>query len=132
MASLLFQSLLSDLAGGLIDFATGTFLAVPVAGYVPDANAHTSLGDVTGAVATAVAVAVTVTRDDPDAAVDVTFDAVTWLAAAFTWRGVVIYQDVGLGADNPLVCYVDNGVDTTVAGGDAEQSFTTPLRITRN
>ena len=138
MASVLYQSFLDDLARGLINFNTGTFKVLLVtAAYAPDANAHAKRSDISGeAIGQGYAAggktsAVTVARDDANGRLAVTFAAVTWPAATMTWRGAVIYQDGGAAGSDRLVAYVDNGGDTSTSGGDAEQGFSTPLRLTR-
>jgi hypothetical protein len=138
MASVLYQSFLDDLARGLIDFDGGTFKVLLVtSAYTPNANTHAKRSDVSGEVVGAGYTAggeesaVTVTRDDANARLAVAFAAVSWPASTMTWRGAVIYQDGGGAALDRLVAYVDNGGDTSTSGGDAEQDFSSPLRLTR-
>lgn len=121
MASLIYNSAVNDLARGSIDFDTDTFKVLLVtSSYTPSQDNHDKRDDVTnevtgtGYTAGGVTTACTVTQDNTNDRVTLSFAAASWATSTITARGAVIYKSRGgaASADN-LVCYIDFGADVT-------------------
>lgn len=138
MASAVYNSAIEDLAKGAIDFDTDTFKAMLVlAAYTPDVDAHTKRSNVTNEVANGngyttggSVVAVTVTKDNANNRVDISFADHNYPSASFTARAAVIYKSRGgASSADELVAYVDFGADITATNGTFSVDFTSPLRF---
>lgn len=135
MASLNYNRGLEKVARGQIDLDTDVFKCMLVqSAYAPDKDAHEFRSSVTneasgagyttgGSVVTA-----TVSRDDANDRVDVTFSNPSWANATITARAAVIYKNVGSAATDPLIAYVDFGSDVTSTNGTFAVTFSAPLR----
>lgn len=138
MASVIYNACIFNLAKGSIDFDTDTFKAMLVTStYAPDVDAHDYRNDVTnevagtGYTAGGAASAVTVTQDNANNRVAISFANITWATATIAGaRGAVIYKARGgASSADELVAYVDFGADKSSSGGDFVATFTTPLYI---
>jgi len=135
--SIVYNSLLEDLARGAIDFDTDTFRAMLVtATYVANKDTHAKRSDVTnevtgtGYTAGGTTVTATVTRDNATDRVDITFANPSWASSTITARGVVIYKSRGGAATaDELVCYGDFGSNVSSTNGTFTVNFTSPLRF---
>ena len=119
MASLVYNSAMYDVVRGPIDFDTDTFKVMLVtSAYTPSQDNHDKRDDVTnevsgtGYTAGGVTTACTVTQDNANDRVTLSFAAASWATSTITARGAVIYKSRGgaASADN-LVCYIDFGAD---------------------
>ena len=119
MASLVYNSAIYDVVRGPIDFDTDTFKVMLVtSAYTPSQDNHDKRDDVTnevsgtGYTAGGVTTACTVTQDNANDRVTLSFASVSWATSTITARGAVIYKARGgaASADN-LVCYIDFGAD---------------------
>lgn len=137
MASLIYNSALEDLARGAIDFDTDTFKVMLVdATYAPNKGTHSKRSNVTGEVtgtgytAGGLTVTATVTRDNANDWVDVSFSNPTWEEATITARAAVIYKSRGGAASaDELVAYADFGENKSSSAGDFTVTFTSPFRL---
>lgn len=138
MPSVLYNSAIDDTVRGNVNFAADTFKAMLVtASYAPNKDTHTKRSDVTNevtgagyAAGGAVSVA-TVTKDNANDRIDISFGNVVWSTATLTARGAVLYKSRGGAASaDELVAYVDFGADVTSTAGDFTATFSSPLRIT--
>ena len=121
MASLVYNSAIYDVVRGPIDFDTDTFKVMLVtSAYTPSQDNHDKRDDVTnevtgtGYTAGGVTTACTVTQDNANDRVTLSFAAASWATSTITARGAVVYKSRGgaASADN-LVCYIDFGADET-------------------
>jgi len=124
MASLIYNSAIDDMARGAIDFDTDTFKAMLVTStYAPDRDAHDWLNDVTNEVTGTgystggVTCACTVTKDTANDRVTLAFAAVSWPTSTITARGLVIYKSTGTASADPLVAYIDFGLNASTSNG---------------
>lgn len=138
MASVLYNSMVEDLARGAIDFDTDTFKALLVtAAYTPDVDAHEKRSNISNEVANGngyatggTVVAVTVTRDDANNRLDISFEDHNYPSSSFTARAAVIYKSRGGAATaDELVAYVDFLANITATNGTFSVDFTSPLRF---
>ncbi len=137
MASLIYNSMLDDLAKGAIDFDTDTFkLMLVAAGYTADKDAHTKRSDVTnevsgtGYTAGGAAVACTVAKDTVNDKVTLTFANPSWPASTITARGGVIYKSRGgASSADEVVAYVDFGSNITSTGSTFAVTFSSPITL---
>jgi len=137
MASQNYNSMIEDLARGAIDFDTDSFKAMLVtSAYIPDKDAHTKRSQVTnevvgtGYTAGGVAVAATVTKDNANDRLDVSFANPSWANATITARGMVIYKSRGGAATaDELVSYIDFGSDIASTGAAFSVTLSSPLRF---
>ena len=139
MASVLYNSMLTNLVRGAIDFDTDAFKAMLVGpDYAPDVDTHANRSQVsneitgTGYTAGGAVTAVTVTQDNANNRVALSFNPVTWSNATIAGaRGVVIYKSRGgAAAADELVAYGDFGSDKSSSGADFVVTFTTPIYLT--
>jgi len=100
--SFIFNRLIELWVKGQIDFDTDTIkVLLTTDAYVPNKDAHDFRNDVTneitgtGYIAGGITVSVTVTRDDANDRVDITFASVNWPTATFTARKAVYYKSRG-------------------------------------
>jgi hypothetical protein len=100
--SFIFNRLIELWVKGQIDFDTDTIkVLLTTDAYVPNKDTHDFRDDVTneitgtGYTAGGITVSVTVTRDDANDRVDITFASVNWPTATFTARKAVYYKSRG-------------------------------------
>ena len=137
MASLIYNSLLEDIATGAVDLNTDTFKGMLVTdSYTADKDAHTKRSDVTNeAVGTGyttggATVTATVTQYTATDRVDVVFSDPSWAASTITARALVIYKARGgASSADELVAYVDFGVNIASTSGTFAVTLSSPLRF---
>lgn len=135
MASLIYNSMLEDLARGAIDFDTDTFKVMLVTStYAPDKDTHLKRSSVTnevvgtGYTSGGVTSACTVAKDTATDKVTMTFASVNWATATITARAAVIYKARGgASSADELVAYVDFLSDVTSTADTFTVTFSTPL-----
>lgn len=136
MASLIYNSAIFDASTGAIDFDTDTFKMMLVTSSYTAAKTHTKRNAVTNEV-TGVgyttggnAAAATVTKDDTNSRVDITFAITSWTSSTITARAGVIYKSRGgASSADELVGYVDFGSDISSTSGTFSVTITSPLRF---
>jgi len=125
MPSLVYDSMVDDMARGAIAFDTDSFKVMLVdATYVPDKAGHTRRDDVTGEV-TGVGytvggadVTVTVGTDLVLNRTDIGLGGAQWPAATITAAGAVYYDSRGgVSGEDELVAYIDFSGDVVSVGG---------------
>jgi len=136
MASLIYNSAIYDASVGSIDFDTDTFKMMLVTSSYTAAKTHTKRNAVTnevtgtGYTAGGNAAAATVTKDDTNSRVDITFAITSWTTATITARAGVIYKSRGgASSADELVGYVDFGSDISSTAGTFSVTITSPLRF---
>jgi hypothetical protein len=136
MASLIYNSAIFDASTGAIDFDTDTFKMMLVTSSYTAAKTHTKRNAVTnevsgtGYTAGGNAAAATVTKDDTNSRVDITFAITSWTTATITARAGVIYKSRGgASSADELVGYVDFGSDVSSTAGTFSVTITSPLRF---
>lgn len=126
MASLIYNSMLNDLAKGNIDFDTDTFKVMLVtSAYTEDKDAHSKRSNVTNEVSgtgyTAGGAAVTVTVSALDTANDrqeIVLGGATWASSTITARKAVYYKSRGgASSADELVAVIDFGSDVSTTAG---------------
>lgn len=137
MASLIYNSVLGDMARGNVDFDTDTFFCMLVtSGYTENKKTHTKRSDVTSEVAATggytaggVTAAVTVTVDNTNDRLDLSLGAISIPAATITARKAVYYKRRGgVATADELVAVIDFSADVTSTNGTWSLSAST-LRI---
>lgn len=139
MASLNYNSMLTDTVSGNINFSTDSFKVMLVSSaYTADQDNHSKRNQVTNEITNTsgtayssggLATTATVTQDNTNNRAEVTFSSVSWSSASFTARAAVIYKNTGSSTTDRLVAYVDFGTDTTASNGTFQVQFSTPLRF---
>jgi hypothetical protein len=136
MASLIYNSAIFDASTGAIDFDTDTFKMMLVTSSYTAAKTHTKRNAVTnevsgtGYTAGGNAAAATVTKDDTNSRVDITFAITSWTSSTITARAGVIYKSRGgASSADELVGYVDFGSDISSTSGTFSVTITSPLRF---
>jgi len=136
MASLIYNSAIYDASIGSIDFDTDTFKMMLVTSSYTAAKTHTKRNAVTnevtgtGYTAGGNAAAATVTKDDTNSRVDITFAITSWTSSTITARAGVIYKSRGgASSADELVGYVDFGSDISSTAGTFSVTITSPLRF---
>lgn len=136
MASLVYNKGVFSALTGAIDFDTDTFYMMLVtSSYTPDQDTHEDRADVTnevtgtGYTSAGQSVTVTVTQDNTNDRVDISFADVTWSSSTITAAAAVVYKSTGTAANDLLVAYLDFGGDVASTSGDFTVSTTTPLRF---
>lgn len=136
MASLIYNSCIDDTAKGSIDFDTDTFKMMLVTSSYTPAKTHAKRSDVTnevsgtGYTAGGNAAAATVTKDNVNNRVDITFAITSWTSSTITARAGVIYKSRGgASSADELVGYVDFGSDISSTSGTFSVTITSPLRF---
>lgn len=136
MASLIYNSAIYDTGTGAIDLNTDTFKMMLVTSSYTAAKTHTKRNQVTNEVTGAGyttggnAAAATVTQDDTNNRVDVTFAITSWTSSTITARAGVIYKSRGgASSADELVGYVDFGSDVSSTSGTFSVTITSPLRF---
>lgn len=135
--TVVYNSLLEDLARGAVDFDTDTFRAMLVtASYVVNKDTHLKRSDITnevtgtGYTAGGAVVTPTITKDTANDRLDITFSDPSWANSTITARGVVIYKARGGAATaDELVAYCDFGANVSSTNATFTVDFTTPLRF---
>lgn len=117
MASQFYNAGKKNLINGLIDLDTDTIrVALLTSAYTPDIDAHDFFNDVsanessgTGYTAGGAALAnKTVTQDNTNDRAVFDADDVSWASSTIAnARYAAIYEDTGVAATSPLICYVD-------------------------
>jgi hypothetical protein len=136
MASLIYNSAIFDASTGAIDFDTDTFKMMLVTSSYTAAKTHMKRNAVTnevsgtGYTAGGNAAAATVTKDDTNSRVDITFAITSWTSSTITARAGVIYKSRGgASSADELVGYVDFGSDISSTAGTFSVTITSPLRF---
>jgi hypothetical protein len=136
MASLIYNSAIFDASTGAIDFDTDTFKMMLVTSSYTAAKTHMKRNAVTnevsgtGYTAGGNAAAATVTKDDANSRVDITFAITSWTTSTITARAGVIYKSRGgASSADELVGYVDFGSDISSTAGTFSVTITSPLRF---
>ena len=136
MASLIYNSAIFDASTGAIDFDTDTFKMMLVTSSYTAAKTHMKRNAVTnevsgtGYTAGGNAAAATVTKDDANSRVDITFAITSWTSSTITARAGVIYKNRGgASSADELVGYVDFGSDISSTSGTFSVTITSPLRF---
>lgn len=136
MASLIYNSCIDDTAKGNIDFNTDTFKMMLVTNsYVAD-KTHSKRSDITNEVSGAGyttggnAASPTVTIDNVNDRVDISWTITSWTSSTITARAGVIYKSRGgASSADELVGYVDFGSDVSSSSGTFSVTITSPLRF---
>jgi len=136
MASLIYNSCVHDAAIGSIDFDTDTFKMLLVTSTYSASKTHSKRSDITnevsgtGYTAGGNAAAATVSIDNVNNRVDVSWSITNWTTATITARAGVIYKSRGgLASADELVGYVDFGSDVTSTAGTFSVTVSSPLRF---
>ena len=137
MASLIYNSMLDDLAKGLIDFDTDSFkIMLVTAGYTPNKDTDLKRSAVTneasgaGYTAGGMAITPTVTKDTANDRLDISWSSPSWASATISAVGAVIYKSRGGAASaDELVAFVDLGGTVTSTAGTFTITFSSPLRF---
>lgn len=136
MASLIYNSAIYDASTGAIDFDTDTFKMMLVTSSYTAAKTHTKRNAVTnevtgtGYTTGGNAAVATVTKDDTNSRVDITFAITSWTSSTITARAGVIYKSRGgASSADELVGYVDFGSDVSSTAGTFSVTITSPLRF---
>lgn len=136
MASLIYNSCIDDTCEGRVDFDTDTFKMMLVTSTYTAAKTHAFRSDVTnevtgvGYTAGGNAAAATVTKDNVNNRVDITFAITSWTSSTITARAGVIYKSRGgASSADELVGYVDFGSDVSSTSGTFSVTITSPLRF---
>lgn len=137
MASILYNSMMHDIAVGAIDFDTDTFKCMLVtSSYVPS-KSHAKRSDITnevtgtgytagGNTATATVAAVNNTTNLQD----ISWSITSWTTSTITARGAVVYKARGgASSADELVGYLDFVTDQSSSGGTFTVTVGTPLRL---
>ena len=117
MASLIYNSCVENLANNNIDFGADTFKVMLVtSSYTPDKDAHGYRDDVTdeasgtGYTTGGETIACTVSRNDANDRVVLTFAATSWTSSTFGAAGAVYYKSRGgASSADELIAYADFG-----------------------
>jgi hypothetical protein len=128
MASLIYNSFLSDSLSGVIDAGADEFKVLLVTSdYTPNKATHNKRDDVTdeitgtGYTAGGVVTTATLTQSGDGEEfnfVSIEFSAVNWSSATITARGAVYYKARGgASSADELVLFNDFGTDVTVTAG---------------
>lgn len=134
MASLIYNSLLNDVASGAVNFASDTFkVMLTTSTYTPNKDTHAKRSSVTNEVGgtgyTAGGAAVTVTVAAIDTANDrevVTLGGATWSSSTITARYAVYYKSRGgASSADELVAVVEFGADVSTTSGTFTLSSST-------
>ena len=135
MASLIYNSCVRDANQGDIDFNTDTFKMMLVTSTYSASKTHSKRSDITnevtgvGYTAGGNAAAATVTLDNVNNRVDISWSITRWTTATITARAGVIYKSRGgLASADELVGYVDFGSDVTSTAGTFSVTVSSPLR----
>ena len=136
MASLVYNSCIDYVCKGSIDFDTDTFKMMLVTDAYTPSKSHDFRNDVTnevtgtGYTAGGNAATPTVTKDNVNNRVDVSWTITSWTSSTITARAGVIYKSRGgASSADELVGYVDFGSDISSTSGTFSVTITSPLRF---
>jgi hypothetical protein len=139
-ASLAYDSLITDMGGAspAVDFVTGFFKLMLVAGYSPNQGVDMTRADVSnevvgaGYVAGGLPAVATFNLDPVAHLVTVLMQNVHWTGAnTFTATGAVLYQSYGgPPSGDPLICYIDFGGAISCSAGPFTVAVSAPLTFT--
>jgi hypothetical protein len=136
MASLVYNSCIDFVCKGSIDFDTDTFKMMLVTDAYTPSKSHDFRNDVTdevtgtGYTAGGNAATPTVTKDNANNRVDVSWVITSWTSSTITARAGVIYKSRGgVSSADELVGYVDFGSDISSTSGTFSVTITSPLRF---
>ena len=136
MASLIYNSCIDDTAKGSIDFDTDTFKMMLVTSSYTAAKTHAKRSDITnevsgtGYTSGGNAAAPTVTKDNANNRVDISWSITSWTSSTITARAGVIYKSRGgASSADELVGYVDFGSNVSSSSGTFSVTITSPLRF---
>jgi hypothetical protein len=136
MASLVYNSCIDYVCKGSIDFDTDTFKMMLVTDSYTPSKSHDFRNDVTDEVTGAGyttggnAATPTVTKDNVNNRVDVSWTITSWTSSTITARAGVIYKSRGgASSADELVGYVDFGSDISSTSGTFSVTITSPLRF---
>jgi hypothetical protein len=136
MASLVYNSCIDYVCKGSIDFDTDTFKMMLVTDAYTPSKSHDFRNDVTnevtgtGYTTGGNAATPTVTKDNTNNRVDVSWTITSWTSSTITARAGVIYKSRGgASSADELVGYVDFGSDISSTSGTFSVTITSPLRF---
>lgn len=136
MASLVYNSCIDYVCKGSIDFDTDTFKMMLVTDAYTPSKSHDFRNDVTNEVTGAGyttggnAATPTVTKDNVNNRIDVSWTITSWTSSTITARAGVIYKSRGgASSADELVGYVDFGSDISSTSGTFSVTITSPLRF---
>lgn len=136
MASLVYNSCIDYVCKGSIDFDTDTFKMMLVTDAYTPSKSHDFRNDVTnevtgtGYTTGGNAATPTVTKDNVNNRVDVSWAITSWTSSTITARAGVIYKSRGgASSADELVGYVDFGSDISSTSGTFSVTITSPLRF---
>lgn len=136
MASLIYNSCVDYVCKGSIDFDTDTFKMMLVTDSYTPSKSHDFRNDVTdevtgtGYTAGGNAATPTVTKDNVNNRVDISWSITSWTSSTITARAGVIYKSRGgASSADELVGYVDFGSDVSSSSGTFSVTITSPLRF---
>jgi hypothetical protein len=138
MASMVYNSLLEDMARCNVDFDTDTFKMMLVTStYTPNKDTHNRRDDVTNEVsgtgysAGGTIITASLFLDTANDRLDISWSSPSWASSSITARGGVIYKSRGgASSADELVGYIDFGADITSTSGTFTVTVSTPLRLT--
>lgn len=117
MASVIYDSFLSDVFAGNCTTASTYKAMLVTSAYTEDRGAHSKrsivTGEVTGTGYTAGGVTLTLTAslNTTTHILTLTIPTATWASSTITARKLIVYRSTGTAANDNLVCCVDNGAD---------------------
>lgn len=136
MASLVYNSCIDYVCKGSIDFDTDTFKMMLVTDAYTPSKSHDFRNDVTnevtgtGYTTGGNAATPTVTKDNTNNRVDVSWTITSWTSSTITARAGVIYKSRGgASSADELVGYIDFGSDISSTSGTFSVTITSPLRF---
>lgn len=136
MASIVYNSCIDYVCKGSIDFDTDTFKMMLVTDAYTPSKSHDFRNDVTnevtgtGYTTGGNAATPTVTKDNTNNRVDVSWTITSWTSSTITARAGVIYKSRGgASSADELVGYVDFGSDISSVSGTFSVTITSPLRF---
>ena len=136
MASLIYNSCVDYVCKGSIDFDTDTFKMMLVTSSYTPSKSHDFRDDVTnevtgtGYTAGGNAATPTVTKDNVNNRVDISWSITSWTSSTITARAGVIYKSRGgASSADELIGYVDFGSDVSSSSGTFSVTITSPLRF---
>lgn len=136
MASLVYNSCVDYVCKGSIDFDTDTFKMMLVTSSYTPSKSHDFRNDVTdevtgtGYTTGGNAATPTVTKDNVNNRVDISWTITSWTSSTITARAGVIYKSRGgASSADELVGYVDFGSDVSSSSGTFSVTITSPLRF---
>jgi hypothetical protein len=123
MASIIYTSVIEDMARGAVDFDTDTFFVMlTTSSYTENKDTHTKRSDITnevsgtGYTAGGQTVVPTIAKDTATDRVTITFPTVTWTGSSITARKAVYYKSRGGAASaDELICVNDEFGGTGVS-----------------